>query len=405
MTNPRSDHSTQTSGISTQILDYESLFTRLQAGNILITGNSRLSRVLTDRYNRWQINQGERQWQSPKIISWNLWLNELWETASLNGLAGTDRAVPGSRQLISLWEITLKNKPLTHELLRPESLASQLLETRKLISNWQLSFKDPAWFGDENENFAAFYHWNKAFEKRCDADNWISPEARTGLLCNAIKNSLLSHPEAIDMMGFDEFNPRQSELLSALIEDGTAVCHLTITPRQKEAVLWKGKDSKNELQQMARWVRYWFEKEPESSIAIVVPDLQARRQEVERQLDEILIPGNKTGGQQPKPWNISMGVALARVPMIETAFDLLKLLDNRIDIQDIGRVLRSPWLRGAVAEKNSRALLEKCLRDKYPRQLKLREVRYRAAEIRTHDRQHNDCRKINTNPRPGIARN
>ena len=151
MTDPRSDHSTQTSGISTQILDYESLFTRLQAGNILITGNSRLSRVLTDRYNQWHITLGERQWQSPKIISWNLWLNKLWETASLNGLAGTDRAVPGSRQLISLWESTLKNEPLAHELLRPESLANQLLETRKLISNWRLSFKDPAWFGDENE--------------------------------------------------------------------------------------------------------------------------------------------------------------------------------------------------------------------------------------------------------------
>ena len=51
--------------------------------------------------------------------------------------------------------------------------------------------------------------------------------------------------------------------------------------------------------------------------------------------------------------------------------DLLKLLDRRVDIQAIGRVLRSPWLRGAQSERNQRALLEKCLRDNYPRQLKL----------------------------------
>jgi probable DNA repair protein len=382
--------STQISGLSTQILDYESLFERLRAGNTLITGNSRLSRVLTGQYNQWRINRGDSQWQSPEIMSWNLWLDKLWETASLNGVAGTDRAVPGSRQLISLWESILKSEPLAHDLLRPESLANQLLETRKLITSWQLNFKDPAWFGDENENYTAFYHWNKAFEKRCDTDNWISPEDRTALLCKAIENNLLSHPQAMDLLGFDEFNPDQADLLSALIENGNSINLLTISPRQNEAVVWQSKDSKNELQQMARWVRYWFEKEPESSIAIVVPDLQARRQEVERQLEEILTPGNKTGGQQLKPWNISMGVALARVPMVETAFDLLKLLDDRIDIQDIGRVLRSPWLRGAVAERNSRALLEKCLRDKYPRQLKLREVRYRAAEIKTHDRQHNE---------------
>jgi len=390
MTISNSALSAQIPGLSTQILDYESLFDRLRAGNTLITGNSRLSRVLAGQYNQWRIDRGDSQWQSPEIISWNLWLDKLWETASLNGIAGTDRAVPGSRQLISLWENTLKNEPLAHDLLRPESLANQLLETRKLITSWQLSFKDPAWFGDENENYAAFYYWNKAFEKRCDTDNWISPEDRTALLCNAIENKLLSHPQAVDLLGFDEFNPGQANLLSALVENGNPVNHLTISPRQDETVAWQSKDSKNELEQMARWVRYWFEKEPESSIAIVVPDLQARRREVERQLEEVLIPGNKTGGQQPKPWNISMGVALARVPMIETAFDLLKLLDDRIDIQDIGRVLRSPWLRGAVTERNNRALLEKCLRDKYPRQLKLREVRYRAAEIKTHDRQHNE---------------
>ncbi len=41
-----------------------------------------------------------------------------------------------------------------------------------------------------------------------------------------------------------------------------------------------------------------------------------------------------------------MGMPLARVPMIETAFDLLRLLDRRIDIQDIGRALR--WISGAL---------------------------------------------------------
>jgi len=390
MTISNSALSAQISGLSTQIISYESLFDRLMAGTTLITGNSRLSRVLAGQYNQWRIDRGDSQWQSPGIISWNLWLNELWETASLNGITGTDRAVPGSRQLISLWESTLKSEPLAHDLLHPESLASQLLETRKLISSWHLSYKDPAWFGDENENYAAFYHWNKAFEKRCDTDNWISPEDRTALLYKAIKDGRLSHPESMDLLGFDEFSPDQAALLSALIENGTPVCNLAITPQQAKAVLWKGKDHKSELQQMARWVRYWFEKEPESGIAIVVPDLQSRRREIERQLEEILTPGNRHSGQQLKPWNISMGTALARVPMIETAFDLLKLLDDRIDIQDIGRVLRSPWLQGAVDERNSRALLEKCLRDKYPRQLKLREVRYRAAEIRTHDRQHNE---------------
>ena len=383
---------------STQIVDYESIFTRLQAGHTLITGNSRLSRILAGQYNQWHIQQGDKQWQSPQITSWNLWLDELWESAGLQGFAGIDRAVPGNRQLISLWESTLKNAPLSHQLLRPESLANQLRDTRKLIIEWQLDLEDPAWFGHENENLAAFYQWNKAFDRRCKQGNWISPEDRITLLRKAIRNQLLSPCEAIDLLGFDEFNPGQAGLLSALIENGNSICRLTITPRQNEAVLWKSRDNKDELQQMARWVRYLYEKEPGSSIAVVVPDLQTRRQVVERHLREILSPGSNSNDQQTTPWNISMGTPLARIPMIETAFDLLKLLDKRINIQDIGRVLRSPWLRGAVTERNNRALLEKCLRDHYPRQLKLGEVRYRAIEIKTHDRYHNELPKDKHEP-------
>ena len=382
MMNSLSGISTQISGLSAQTLELEALFKRLKSGHSLITGNSRLAHVLTNQYNQWRADQGDRQWQSPLISSWNVWLDKLWEAASLQGMTGTLRAVPGNRQLISLWESTLKNEPLTHQLLRPESLANQLCKTRGLVLDWQLDRNDPAWFCGDNENHAAFNQWNKAFEKRCEKGHWISPEDRLPPLCKALKGGLLPASDNIDLLGFDEFSPAQADVLSALINNGNGVCRLTIASRQNKALLRKYRDSKHELQQMARWARYWFEKEPDSTIAIVVLDLEARRQVVERQLDEILTPGNQTAEQRAKPWNISMGVPLTRVPMIETAFDLLKLLDERIDIQAIGRVLRSPWLRGSNGERNMRALLEKCLRDQYPRQLKLGELIYRAGEIK-----------------------
>ncbi|MDX2416715.1 MAG: PD-(D/E)XK nuclease family protein [Xanthomonadales bacterium] len=387
MTNSGSEISTQIPGLSTQSLEYESLFLRLKAGHTLITGNSRLSRVLTGQYSQWRISQGDQQWQSPAISSWSEWQDKLWEAASLQGMSGTDRAVPGKRQLISLWESTLKETRLAHQLLRPESLANQLKETRSLIADWQLDLKDSCWFGGENENHAAFYHWNRAFEKRCEKGRWISPQDRLIPLCKALAEGLVPPSESVDLLGFDEFSPAQANLLSALIANGNPVCRLTIASRQDKAFLWKYRDSKQEYQQMARWVRHWFETEPESTIAIVVPDLHAKRQLVERYLEEILSPGYKNSDPQAKPWNFSMGVPLIRVPLIETAFDLLKLLDKRIDIQTIGRVLRSPWLRGALNERNQRALLEKCLRDQYPRQLKLGELIYRSSEIKKYDHQ------------------
>ena len=386
--------------LPSQVLDHEALFSRLQAGHTLITGNSRLSRVLAGQYNQWRINQGDRQWPSPAIVSWNLWLDQLWETASLQGIEGSNRAVPGSRQVTSLWESILKNRHPRHKLLRPESLANPLRDTRRLVSEWQLGFNDPAWFSDDNENCTAFQHWNRAFESLCEKGRWLPAEDCPSLLCNALKDSRLSVSGSIDLLGFDELSPARAALLAALAQCGVSICKLSMASHRQAAVLWRSKDSKTELQQMARWVRYWYEQEPQASIAIVVPELQTRRPEIERQLVDILTPGGDIDGHQVQPWNISMGTPLARIPMIEAAFDLLKLLDKNFDIQDAGRVLRSPWLRGAEDECNSRALLEKHLREKYPRQLKLEQLEYRSSEIRKHDHQRNELPPEQHQPQP-----
>jgi len=129
------------SDLATHVLGHEALFERLQAGHTLVTGNSRLMRVLTSQYNQWRTRRGDRQWQSPAIVSWGLWLDRLWESASLLGVAGADRAVPGARQLSSLWESVLKHTPVSHNLLHPESLANQLRDTRRLMVEWRLSSK------------------------------------------------------------------------------------------------------------------------------------------------------------------------------------------------------------------------------------------------------------------------
>jgi len=377
-----------------------SLFTDLANGLTLVTGNSRLARVLGSQYGQWRMERGDAQWRSPDVLSLEVWLSRLWEAASLRGIEGTGRAVPASHQLLSLWERTLRDDSRARQLLRPESLATRLMDTRKLAIHWQLDMNHAAWFGDDNENHAAFHHWNRAFEALCLRENWLPPEDRLALISGAIRSGHLVLTGNIGLLGFDEFNPAQQEFLDALAASGVRAMPMILEPAKSGAALWKSRDSKNELQQMARWVRYCSEQEPGSRIAVVVPDLQARRREVERHLAEILTPDSTQDDDRARPWNISLGMPLSQIPMIESAFDLLRLLDQRIDIQDIGRVLRSPWFNGGIAERNSRALLEKCLRENYPRQLKLGEVWYRASEIRKYDRDRQELPPDQHEPQP-----
>ena len=63
-----------------QVIDHDTLFERIRAGHTLVTGNTRLSRVITNQYNQWRMAQGDRQWPSPAIMPWTAWIGMLWES-------------------------------------------------------------------------------------------------------------------------------------------------------------------------------------------------------------------------------------------------------------------------------------------------------------------------------------
>ncbi len=363
-------------------INLESLFERLSIGNTLITGNARLARVIGNQYSQWRIDRGDLQWSSPDILAWSVWLGSLWEIASLEGSSGSKLTVPSPQQQVSLWETVLNNDQRAASLLRTESLAKQLCDTRKLAKDWQLDFSDFSWMGENNENHAAFHHWNGLFELLCREQGWLPAEDRPLLLCQTINSGQLQLTNNIDLLGFDEFSPVQQQLLSAVEQQSVAIEHLSLDPAKSKPVLFAATEHSHEIEKMASWTRYWLEAETDSSIAIVAPDLAADKDEIEAQLTAVLCPDSDA----EKPWNISMGTVLNRMPVIAAAFDLFKLLDSQIDIQSVGRLLRSPWITGGTSERNQRALLEKHLRNIYPRLLKLTEVEYQATAIKDKDR-------------------
>jgi probable DNA repair protein len=365
-----------------QILDPEALLGRLASGETMVTANNRLARILSDEYAGWRLASGDSQWPSPDILSWDAWLDRLWQAAGLAGIEACGRAVPGKRQLGSLWAAVLRSDPLAGRVLKTEGLAGHLADTRRLAVDWRIDLRHSAWSGSGNENHEAFRRWNRSFEALCEQEGWIPPEDRAGVLADAISGSWAHGPVSIGLLGFDEINPGQLELLRALVDSGSRIACLAPAPKSDRASVWRSGSDPEELDAMARWARHWLESEAGSRIAVVVPDLQRRREDVERHLAAVLTPEGQEDDGLGRPWNISLGVPLARVPMVETAFDLFDALGRSIDIQLIGRILRSPWIRGGLAERNQRSLLEKCLRAYYPRALTLEQVRFRAAEFR-----------------------
>ena len=152
------------------------IFQRLREGHTLVTGNSRLARVLAGQYSQWRIERGDRQWASPAIHAWSAWLDRLWERAALNGAVNSARAVPNQQQLTSLWERVLQDSGHAGNLLRPQALAVQMRDTRRAVVEWNLDLNHPAWHGEPGDNHEAFRIWNAAFESLCREEGWLPPD-------------------------------------------------------------------------------------------------------------------------------------------------------------------------------------------------------------------------------------
>jgi len=366
------------------VLKPAELFRRLHAGHTLVTANSRLARVLAGRYDRWRMAGGDRQWRRARILSWNAWLDGIWQQAALDGVPGADRAVPGPQQLLSLWSSVLERSELARGLLRPGTLAEQVMESRRTAVEWGLDLAHPAWRPGSagNENHSAFGQWNRAFEAHCREHGWLPPEDRAGVLARAVAAGRCRVDGPVDLLGFDEFTPVQAALRDALRAAGAAMEEIAPAPAAGHARSWRAAHRHEELDRMARWVRDRYERDPQATIAIVAPELRESRDAIERHLQRILLPSATPLPPAGRPWNVSMGVPLDRTPPVAAAFDLLALLRPRIDIQVAGRVLRSPWFRGAVRERAPRSHLERYLRATYPRQLDLEELVFQAGAVR-----------------------
>ena len=125
-----SGHSPRLEDIPAQCCTYDDLFARIRRGHLLVTGNSRLARYIKHAYDLWRMEQGDKNWPAAMIRPWDRWLDELWESAVLQGIDGAIRAVPGRRQLLSLWQHALQHAQVQHGLLNPASLASIVRQAR-----------------------------------------------------------------------------------------------------------------------------------------------------------------------------------------------------------------------------------------------------------------------------------
>jgi ATP-dependent helicase/nuclease subunit B len=340
-----------------------------------ITANQRLALYWRRTYDQAQQAMEKTVWETLDCLSFKHWILRAYVSLP------EAKVVLTESQELTLWESiisrSLVNKQPEWALLSPRGLAKMAQAAWHLLkeSTTPLHLLDAY----ESAEVKAFCQWAKLFSEWCATKNQIDFSGCVDRVSHALAEKKIILPTTIIAAGFAEIPAQIKRVFAAL----TTQCVLQYqeTPNQQSAAAHRvGFENEDiELQAMAQWALKQQLNDPAASIACIVPNLSVKRYTVERlfkqaavatpaienvmtatssvQADLSLQLERQTANPAAK-YNISGGFPFSHCPVIQTAFDILKLGVAMLDVETLSRLLRSPFVGGAETELIARASLD-----------------------------------------------
>jgi probable DNA repair protein len=346
---------------------YQQLFLYLRDGATAVCASRRLSRYLANAYAGWQQQQGQVVWETPDVIYWKDWLAHSWERCLEMELAPPGQLLLDDDQSRLIWEQIIQASRPADSLLNISSTARSVRDAWVLLNDYCLTLDDI--HSPYNEDVAMFMRWASTYQSQCQQHGWMD-RSRLASALTAINSKAGSHDitgsSKIHLVGFDEMTPAQHSFISCLQQNAVAVESWQDDYIETNARHTSLADKQQELLYAARWARTVIEKDSSAQVAILVPDLEQRHEQVSNIFSGILAPTTHAGQavSSQLPFNISIRQSLAKVPVIRDALLLLELLQKSIPLDRISHILRSPYLKGGDHEYISRCLLDRKMRDR-----------------------------------------
>jgi len=341
-------------------ISHEEVFARLaqqpSGGITVITPNHRLALSLQREFGDFQARLGIALWESADILSWSAFLERAGEDALYSDVESLP-LVLSQTQSHALWENLVRASPTGKSLLAVADAARLAHEAWQLTRTWRLG---PRLRGAaQNEDSKAFQDWAPRYERTLQRNVLMDAAELADRVLPLMAAGRIRRPHKLVAYGFDSFTPQQSDFLDELLRAGIEV--LLAGPQEHAGRVLRQPciDAEQEIRLAAAWARSRLEA-GNTRIGVVVPDLAARRAAVVRLFSAAIAPDYALPGAPSRvlPFNLSLGVALADYPLINTAILLLELAGRETEFERASRLLRSPFIAGAETERSSRTLLD-----------------------------------------------
>jgi ATP-dependent helicase/nuclease subunit B len=317
----------------------------IQAGDTVIASSARAARALRRAHGDQQRQQGLQAWQSADILDWDSWLHRLWQKQLRSGTEA--RLLLTALQEQQLWVQLVKPSIEGRRLISVAGVAELAQQAYALLCAYgALNFLHGDRVG--NQDVESFREWARVFERTCRKEEWLSRSVLPLVLHQAVIAGQLEATARLLLTGFDRVTPAQQQLIEAFRDRGQEV--QTIEPTEVSAgettLLVKAIDKRDEIATCALWVKHELAAKNTARIAVVVPNVSTVRPEIERIFRQILAPGAVAIGEhdQPLPFEFSLGVPLADVPMARSALLLLRWMNSALQLDQVSWLLLSGFL-------------------------------------------------------------
>ena len=308
-------------------------------GATVLTPGQRAARVLRElgAMHRKPASVFER---APEILPLEAWLAARWHRRLLHG--EDTRILLNRSQEHLLWrEIIAADQP------QHNAPAEALAETAARA--WTLLCRHTAREGLRDlaatADTRAFERWTRAFERRLVREHLLTAAQLPAELAHTPDTT----PLRLALVDFDALQPAVSGLFDALRQSGSEILSITTTSSIQSSQLAICNDDAHELQAAALWTRAQLAAAPGAQLAIVVPNLADRRAEIERVFSRTLARERMpiTAPASEPTLEFSLGRPLAKLPIAQTALDLLTWCFTPLPLERISALLLSPWFTGS----------------------------------------------------------
>lgn len=342
-------------------MPFDSLDAALAAGALIVTPNNRLARQVVMRHDAAQRQAGRRAWLGAAAIPWRAFVDALWTETIARDVELPLPVQPAAA--LHLWQSIIEADEQV--LLDARGAAHGVAEAYARFHEYRDAGEDwHAWrAAGIADDAASFARWATRFSERLAVRGCVDRAELPDLL--ALHDARWTLHPLVALVGFTELAPAHQRLLDVLRRHGTTIEHLTRPARAAQHARIACDTPTDELVQALVFAREHALRAPGTRVGIVVADLAARRDEALALADEILAPARLAplAPDAPAPYGISLGVALAQVPIVGAALDLIALASVGLDAMVAASLLRSPYLPGTADAWQRRATIERLWRE------------------------------------------